>query len=199
MFTKSPDRESQIDELERTIESHRIVSKQLSGELENYAEEIRRFKKLNMQKPLIYAINGYKTIKERIENIEVTRMRLTDVRTHLKYLPDTLSSKSFEAVNNLIRDAELKLSRDNQQLLKLGDLTSSGLTPITEEVGLSQNEIDSILKDLGLEDEKSEATPVEPEKKEQVVYGNLPDIPEEILEDTGEEEKEKSKIQEDNA
>jgi hypothetical protein len=147
MFKKSPDKENQIDELERTIESHRIMSKQLSNELNNYADEIKRFKKLNMKKPLIYAVNGYKTIKERIETLEVSRMRLVDVRTHLKYTPDTLSEKSFTAVNELIREAELKLRRDNQQLLKLGDITSSGLSTITDELDLSENEIDSILKD----------------------------------------------------
>jgi hypothetical protein len=196
MFRKSPDKENQIDELERTIESHRIMSKQLSSELENYAGEIRRFKKLNMQKPLIYAVNGYKSIKDRIETLEVTRMRLVDVRTHLKYTPDTLADKTFEAVNSLIRDAEIKLSRDNQQLVKLSDLTSSGLTSVSDEIELSDNEINSILRDIGIEDSTIESELVTGQEPEKVVYGNLPNIPEEIEEEVSEEEKEKAEIQE---
>jgi hypothetical protein len=196
MFRKSPDKENQIDELERTIESHRIMSKQLSSELENYAGEIRRFKKLNMQKPLIYAVNGYKSIKDRIEILEVTRMRLVDVRTHLKYTPDTLADKTFEAVNSLIRDAEIKLSRDNQQLVKLSDLTSSGLTSVSDETELSDNEINSILRDIGIEDSTIESELVTGQEPEKVVYGNLPNIPEEIEEEVSEEEKEKPEIQE---
>jgi len=198
MFKKSPDKENQVDELERTIESHRIMSKQLSSELDNYGNEIKRFKKLNMKKPLLYAINGYKSIKDRIESIEVTRMRLVDVRTHLKYTPDTLSEKSFADVNNLIRDAELKLNRDNQQLQSISDLTSSSLSTISDEIDLTDNEIDSILKDLGVEDstiERELSTEPAPEK---VVYGNMPDIPEEIEEEISKEENEKSKIQEEN-
>ncbi|MHA1541537.1 MAG: hypothetical protein ACTSQH_01000 [Candidatus Hodarchaeales archaeon] len=198
MFKKSPDKENQVDELERTIESHRIMSKRLSSELDNYGNEIKRFKKLNLKKPLLYAINGYKSIKDRIESIEVTRMRLVDVRTHLKYTPDTLSEKSFADVNNLIRDAELKLNRDNQQLQSISDLTSSSLSTISDEIDLTDNEIDSILKDLGVEDstiERELSTEPAPEK---VVYGNMPDIPEEIEEEISKEENEKSKIQEEN-
>jgi len=192
MFKKSPDKENQIDELERTIESHRIMSKQLSSELNNYASEIKRFKKLNMKKPLLYAINGYKSIKERIENLEVTRMRLVDVRTHLKYTPDTLSEKSFTAVNNLIRDAELKLNRDNQQLLKLSDLASSGISTLSDEIELTDSEIDSILMDIGIEETTIDREiPTEP-----IVYGNMPDIPDELEEEVYKEDKEKPKVQE---
>jgi hypothetical protein len=196
MFEREPNVESQLDELDRAIESHRIQSKQLYNELENYANEIRGFKEKNLRRPLLRAINGYKSIKERIEVIEDTRMRLVEVRTHLKYTPDTLNEKSFTAVNKLIRDSELKLSRNERYLTQLSDLTSVSSLP-ESEIELSETEINSLLSEIGIEEEIIQ----EPEgiQESETVYGGMPEIPEELLDEAKKEEKEKPKVQEEKA
>ena len=177
-----PNKSGLIDELDVQIEEHRRIF----NNVEKAYDRVRADAERNAKKGLMRAAKtAYKYMKfhqRKLETIEITRLRLSQVRTSLVAMPDRLPTKTLTGVNKLLRESRVqmqKAERDMNRVLDSEDMFLEMYEDDDEAEALTQSDIgfSDFLKDIGLEAETEPIELAETPESVPVVEQKVPDFP----------------------
>lgn len=151
-----PKKSDLIDELDVQIEEHRRIFTNVEKAYDSVRRDAERNAKKGLMRAAKKAYQYMKAHQRRLETIEITRLRLSQVRTSLVAMPDRLPTETLSGVNKLLSESRVqmqKAERGMTRVLEGEDMFLEMSEEDDEADTLTQPDegFQDFLRDIGLE------------------------------------------------